>query len=384
MSQQTAGKVKMVDTTLRDGEQTAGVVFSHQEKVYLARLLEEAGVHQIEAGIPAMQGGEKEAIRAIARTCKKASIMAWNRAVVSDLEHSLECGVDAVAISIATSDLHIKHKLNRTREWVLDSMSKAVDFARKHDLYVSVNAEDASRTDEDFLVAFATRAQEAGAHRVRYCDTIGVLQPLDTFQRISALREALPGMPVEMHMHNDFGLATANTLAGAAAGAEYLGVTLCGLGERAGNAPLEEVVMALEYLQETDTGVNTDYLRPLGDYVSQASGRTLSMQKPILGSNIFSHESGIHVDGTLKNAATYEAFSPDRVGGQRRIVVGKHSGGAAIKHLLQQMGLEIDDNTAQELVPRVRQASIEVKRSLLNTELLSLYEDLQQESRCTA
>ncbi len=384
MSQQQEKQVRMVDTTLRDGEQTAGVVFSHQEKVYLARLLEEAGVYQIEAGIPAMQGSEKEAIRAIVRTCKKASIMAWNRAVISDLKQSLDCGVDAVAISIATSDLHIQHKLNRSREWVLDSMSKAVDFARQHDLYVSVNAEDASRSDVDFLLAFATRAQEAGAHRVRYCDTIGVLQPLDTYQRILALREALPHLPVEMHMHNDFGLATANTLAGAAAGAKYLGVTLCGLGERAGNAPLEEVVMALEHLQQTDTGVNTDYLRPLGEYVSQASGRTLAPQKPILGSGIFSHESGIHVDGTLKNAATYEAFSPALVGSQRRIVVGKHSGGAAIKHLLHEMGMEIDDEVAQELVPRVRQASIEVKRSLMSTELLALYRDLQQENLRTA
>ncbi|MFA5881744.1 MAG: homoaconitate hydratase, partial [Eubacteriales bacterium] len=167
----TDRKIKIVDTTLRDGEQTAGVVFANREKVRIARLLDEVGVHQIEAGVPVMGGDEKKAIKEIVKLGLKASIMGWNRAVISDIQQSIECGVDAVAISISTSDIHIEHKLQTTREWVLESMIKAVEYAKREGVYISVNAEDASRSEMDFLVQFATEAKNAGANRLRYCDT---------------------------------------------------------------------------------------------------------------------------------------------------------------------------------------------------------------------
>ncbi|HEM55790.1 MAG TPA: homoaconitate hydratase, partial [Thermodesulfobium narugense] len=213
-------KIFIVDTTLRDGEQTAGVVFANQEKIHIAKMLDEIGVNQIEVGIPAMGGAEKEAIKSIVNLGLKASIMAWNRAVIEDIKNSIDCGVDAVAISISTSDIHIKHKLKSSREDVLDSMSKAVEFAKSKGLYVSANAEDASRSEMDFLIKFAEKAKESGADRLRFCDTLGILDPFETFSKIKTIRDSV-GIDIEMHTHNDFGMATANALAGVRGGARY-------------------------------------------------------------------------------------------------------------------------------------------------------------------
>lgn len=368
-------KLYIVDTTLRDGEQTAGVVFSNQEKIRIARMLDEIGVHQIEAGIPTMGGNEQEAIKAICKLGLKASIMGWNRPVIKDIEASLACGCDAVAISISTSDIHIKHKLQTTRGAVLDMMVKATEFAKKHVDYISVNAEDASRTDMNYLVEFATEAKKAGASRVRYCDTIGILDPFTTYERVKTLIERA-GVEVEMHTHNDFGMATANALAGVRAGAKFIGVTVNGLGERAGNAALEEVVMALKYLFDIDLGFKTERFVEVAEYVSRASGRFLPPWKAIVGRNMFAHESGIHADGALKHPKTYEVFKPEEVGLQRQIVIGKHSGTAAIKAKFREYGKELTDEQAEELLKHVRALAVDMKRSLFDKELMYIYEDV--------
>ena len=178
-------KIYIVDTTLRDGEQTAGVVFANEEKVIIADMLSDLGVDQLEVGIPTMGGDEKEAIkRIVKRNNGKKSIMAWNRAVISDIEESIDCGVDAVAISVSVSDIHIKHKLRTSREWVLENMIKSVEFAKKNGLYVSVNGEDASRADNEFLVEFINEAKKAGANRFRYCDTVGIMEPFSIRKNI--------------------------------------------------------------------------------------------------------------------------------------------------------------------------------------------------------
>lgn len=371
-------EIKIVDTTLRDGEQTAGVVFSKAEKLQIARMLDEIGVHQIEAGIPVMGGDEEEAIKAIVKAGLKASIMGWNRAVISDIEASLRCGVDAVAISISTSDIHIKYKLKKTREWVLESMVKATEFAKKHGVYVSVNAEDASRTDMDFLLQFAKAAKEAGADRLRYCDTVGIMEPFTMYEVIKTIIEKV-GIPVEMHTHNDFGMATANALAGVRAGATYVGVTVNGLGERAGNAALEEVVMALKYIYNIDVGIKTYKLRELSEYVAKASQRELPVNKAIVGKNIFAHESGIHADGVIKYPKTYEVFSPEEVGGERQIVIGKHSGTHALIRKFQEYGITLSEEDAQELLKKVRALAVELKRPLFDKELMYLYQDYLKE-----
>ncbi len=372
--------VMIVDTTLRDGEQTAGVVFANNEKVRIAKLLDEMGVHQIEAGIPAMGGDEQEAIRAIVKANLRASIMAWNRAVIKDLEASLECGVDAVAISISTSDIHIKHKLQTDRDWVLKHMTEAVAFAKRHDLYVSVNAEDASRSDMDFLIKFGKEARDAGADRLRYCDTVGIMEPFTICEHVRILREAT-GLDIEMHTHNDFGMATANALAGVRGGAKFVGVTINGLGERAGNAALEEVVMALKYLAKIDLNFKTDMFREASEYVARASGRELPAWKAIVGTNMFAHESGIHADGVLKDASTYEVFAPEEVGLQRQIVIGKHSGTKALMAKFMEYGISLTREEAQLLLPKVRETAVSLKRALFDKELVYIYEDFKQEMK---
>ncbi|NLO89140.1 MAG: homocitrate synthase [Clostridia bacterium] len=371
-------KVTIVDTTLRDGEQTAGVVFANKEKIRIAKYLDELGVHQIEAGIPVMGGDEKEVIQEIVQSGLKASIMGWNRAVIADVKQSLECGVDAVAISISTSDIHIKYKLKSTREEVLDKMVRAAEFAKSHNVYVSVNAEDASRSDMDFLIQFAKAAKKAGADRLRFCDTVGMLTPFTTYEKIKRIVEEV-GIDIEMHMHNDFGLATANTLAGIKAGATHAGVTVLGLGERAGNAALEEVVMALKYLEGIDLNFKTDIFREVSEYVAQAAGRQLPSWKAIVGTNMFAHESGIHADGVLKNPVAYEAFTPEEVGLTRQIIIGKHSGTSAIKSKFAEYGIVISDEEAKDLLPRVRAAAVELKRSLFDKELVFIYEKYKKE-----
>lgn len=370
--------IQIVDTTLRDGEQTAGVVFANKEKLRIARMLDDIGVNQIEAGIPVMGGDEKDAVKEICKLGLKASIMGWNRAVISDIQHSLDCGCDAVAVSISTSDIHIQHKLQTTREQVLESMIKAVEFAKSNGVYVSVNAEDASRSDLTFLINFAIKAKEAGADRLRYCDTVGVLDPFITYERIRELIEAT-GMDVEMHTHNDFGMATANALAGVKAGASHVGVTVLGLGERAGNAALEEVVMALKHLNHNDLNFKTEKFRELAEYVSMASRRELPAWKPIVGSNMFAHESGIHADGALKNPLTYEVFRPEEVGLERQIVIGKHSGTKSILMKFNEYGIELKQSEAETILAKVRSTAVDLKRPLFDKELRYIYEDLQAE-----
>jgi homocitrate synthase NifV len=367
-------KIYLVDTTLRDGEQTAGVVFANREKIQIARMLDEIGVDEIEAGIPVMGGDEKETVKAIARLGLKARVMAWNRAVISDIQESLRCGVDAVAISIATSDMHIEDKLHSTREEVLERMVKAVEYAKKEGVYVSANAEDASRSDEEFLLEFIKAAKNAGADRIRYCDTVGIMTPMEIYKRIERIRKAV-NIDIEMHTHNDFGMATANAIAGVYAGATHVGVTVNGLGERAGNAALEEIVMSLKYLLNFDMEQKTQKLRELCEYVAKASNRVLPSWKAIVGTSVFTHESGIHADGALKNPKTYEVFDPEDVGLKRRFVVGKHSGTAGIKKKLEEYNFSIDDNLAREMLESVRRTAVELKRPLNDIELLNLYYD---------
>ncbi len=378
------GSIKFDDTTLRDGEQTAGVVFANKEKIRIAKLLDEIGVHQIEAGIPTMGGDERDTIEAIAHLGLKASVLGWNRANVADIKTSIDCGVDAVAISLATSDIHIETKLQKDRAWVLDSIRKAVAFAKENGVYVSVNAEDASRTDMDFLIEYAKAAASEGADRIRFCDTIGVMEPFGTYSAIKHLIEHT-GLEVEMHTHNDFGMAVSNALAGVHAGATWVNVTVAGLGERAGNAALEEVVMALKYIEDVQIpNMDTTRFRELAEYVMKAAGRKIPIWKSVIGSNMFAHESGIHADGVIKNPKTYEVFSPDEVGLQRQIVIGKHSGTKAIELKFHEYGLDLTHEEAMEMLPMVRTMSIELKRSLFDKELLYIHSDFMKAKKDAA
>lgn len=368
--------VKLDDTTLRDGEQTAGVVFTNAEKVAIAKMLDEIGIDQIEAGIPVMGGDEREVIEQIASMGLRASVLGWNRAAISDIQTSIDCGVDAVAISLATSDIHIETKLQKDRAWVLNSIREAVAFAKSHDVYVSVNAEDASRTSLEFLCEYAAAAKAEGADRLRFCDTIGIMDPLRTYKVVRELIEAT-GLEVEMHTHNDFGMAVANAIAGIHAGATWVNVTVGGLGERAGNAALEEVVMALKYVEAMDLKFDTKRFTEVVDYVMNAAGRTVPVWKPVVGSNMFAHESGIHADGVIKNPKTYEIFSPDEVGGERQIVVGKHSGSRTLEMKFHEYGIPMTREEAAALLPLVRAKTVELKRPMFDKELVELFNEFK-------
>lgn len=363
--------VNINDTTLRDGEQSAGIAFTMAEKIALASLMDALGVPELEVGIPAMGGTEAQAITEIAHLGLKAHLLGWNRAVRSDIEASLACGLSRVHISIPVSEIQIKAKFNGNCRLVLNRLRDSLDFALDHGLFVSVGGEDSSRADESFLLDVALFAQDWGASRFRFCDTVGILDPVTTGQKVSKLSQAL-SIPIEMHTHNDFGLATANALAGLQAGATSVNTTVNGLGERAGNAPLEEIVMALKQLYQVESGVNSRRLRELSQMVAFAAGYSVPPWKAIVGDNVFAHESGIHAHGVLQNPNTYEPFSPEEVGGKRKLVVGKHSGRHLLTNLLQQHNISLSSEETQSLLEKVRQLSVQVKRSLTSEELLNL------------
>lgn len=264
--------IYIVDTTLRDGEQAPGVAFSLQEKVTIAQLLNDAGVSEIEAGIPAMGEMEQQTVQAIINLKLTSRVIAWNRMVLNDLKASLNCGVRNIHISAPVSALQIHYKLNRTPQWVLDTVKKAISYALDYGCRVTVGAEDASRADHSFLLEFALLVQEMGAVRLRYCDTVGILDPFTTFDNISKLKNEL-ALGIEFHGHNDFGMATANTLAAIKAGANYVDTTIGGLGERAGNACMDQLNAALKQIQGIDTGLDPQVLLVLNRHVAQTSGR---------------------------------------------------------------------------------------------------------------
>ncbi len=371
--------IKIDDTTLRDGEQTAGVVFANDEKIHIAKMLDKVGVHQIEAGIPAMGGDEKEAIKKIASLDLNCSVLGWNRAVKSDIDASVECGVDAVAVSISSSDIHIEHKLIKSREWVLESIKTSVDYAKGFNLYVSVNAEDASRSDMEFLLQFARTARDAGADRLRYCDTLGILDPFEAFMRVKNIIDII-GIDIEMHTHNDFGMAIANAIAGIKAGATYVNTTINGLGERAGNAAFEELVMALKYIEGVDMGFNTTLFRALSEYVAEASSRILPTWKPIVGGNLFVYESESKASGVLANPETYELFKEKDVGLERKVILGKYSGVSTIIYKLNTLGFKISRKEAEELAEIIRDKAVSLKRALFDSEIIDTYKSYKGRS----
>ena len=364
--------VTINDTTLRDGEQTAGVAFTADEKIRIARGLVAAGVSELEIGVPVMSEAECEVINEIANQDLQAGMMVWGRMHEADLAAMMRCNVDWVNLSIPISDIHIQKKLGKDRAWVLSTVRQFVTAAAEMGYLVCVGGEDASRADIDFVRRVVDAAQECGALRFRFADTVGILEPFTTFERISLLRKTTD-LQLEIHAHNDFGLATANSLAAVRAGATHINTTVNGLGERAGNAPLEEVVMALRHIHNMETGIDMHGYHDLSELVAAASGRGIAVNKSIVGSAVFTHEAGIHVDGLLKNPLNYEPFDPSEVGMMHRMVLGKHSGTSAVIKAYADIGISLSALEAQSILAKVRDFAHRYKHSPEQNDLHQIY-----------
>lgn len=366
-------KIWMVDTTLRDGEQAPGVVFSTREKLEIATALARIGIDEIEAGIPAMGHDACQDIIKIARLGLPCTLSCWCRANRKDIEKAAACNTPGVHISFPTSSLLLK-TFDKNEAWVLDSLEHLVTFGKKHFDHVSVGAQDATRTRQEFLYRFAALASQTGADRLRIADTVGLITPSMVIRTMTDLITRVPDLDFEFHGHNDLGMATANAVTAVDAGAKALSVTVNGLGERAGNAPLEEVAMALFEVGGYRGTINTSLLTELCTMVAMASGRTIPDSKPIVGNNVFRHESGIHCSGLLKDAASYQLFQPEKVGEKEcEYVIGYHSGSAAIGHVLEKQGILIDKTMAEKLLFLVRKKARRQKSQLTPAELKDLY-----------
>jgi len=373
----TQRSVIIDDTTLRDGEQSAGVAFSLDERLAIAAQLDRTGVPELEIGIPAMGEEERESIRAIAGLGLDARLLVWSRLRTADLRRCNGLGVQMVDLSIPVSDQQIHHKLGRDRDWVLTEIARQVPAALDAGLAVCVGGEDASRADSDFLLRVLECAQRAGAGRFRFADTLGVMEPFGVLDMMRRLRAA-SDIELEMHAHDDLGLATANTLSAILGGATHVNTTVHGLGERAGNAPLEEVVMGLKHLYAIETGIDPQQFAALSGLVAQASGRPVAWQKSLLGEGAFTHEAGIHVDGLLKDPRNYQAINPAELGRMHTLVLGKHSGTRSVQQAFAALDLLLDRVQAERVLQWVRGFVIRNKRSPTSGELLEIHAQLQQ------
>ncbi|MCJ7574457.1 2-isopropylmalate synthase [Candidatus Bathyarchaeota archaeon] len=363
-------KVQIFDTTLRDGEQTPGLAFTIDEKVEIARKLNELGVGKIEAGFAITSQGEAEAIKRIMGLGLSSTIVALARPLKEDLDKALWCDVPYVHIFISTSDLHIESMMKTTRDEVIRQSVEGIEYAKAHGVRVEYSPQDATRTDMGYLKQVCRAAEDAGAEVLNIPDTVGVMTPRMTFEFFKELK-ASTRVPLSAHAHDDLGQATANTLAAIEAGAEQCHVTVNGLGERAGNASLEQVVVSLVAQYGIETGIKYEKLAETSDLVQRLSGIYLPPSTPIVGDNAFAHESGIHVHGVLSHSGNYEILSPEFVGKRRRIVAGKHAGRHGIETMIEEMGLNPNKEQLKRIAEEVK-ALGDAGKSVTDTDLYAI------------
>jgi homocitrate synthase NifV len=348
------GRFELVDTTLRDGEQCPGVVFTLQQRLAIAGSLVDAGVDEIEAGIPAMGEDERDAIRAVAKVASLRRTTAWCRAKAHEIESAASCGVNAVHLSFPFSPILLQ-ALGKCHSWLMDELQSLVPLAKWHFDFVSVGVQDAARSNLADLIEFAQAAENLGVSRLRLADSVGIWNPASVKRVYRAIKRKAPRLTLGAHMHNDLGMATANSLSALQAGASSADVTVLGIGERAGNAPLEQLAMAARF-SNLSCAIRPERLPALARLVAASAKIPISPHQPVVGNAIFDHESGIHVQAILRDPRSYEPFAPQSVGQlNRRLLVGRHSGSFALRHALHEMGVECDDDAIDAILPRIRQ-----------------------------
>ncbi|MGA9150914.1 MAG: 2-isopropylmalate synthase [Candidatus Nitrosopolaris sp.] len=372
-------KVRIFDTTLRDGEQTPGVSITPEQKVQIAIKLDELGIDAIEAGFPVVSHGESIAIKKITRQGLKAEICGLARAVKSDIDAAINCDLAYIHTFIATSDIHMQFKLRMNREQVLEKAAWAVEYAKKHGIQVEFSAEDATRSDRTFLNQVFKAVVNVGVDRLDIPDTVGYATPQYIEQIVKDVQTNFE-LPISMHCHNDFGLAVANSISGINAGAACAHVTINGLGERAGNASLEEFVMALQCLYGRKHNVKTELLYETSRFISNTMGIIVQPNKAIIGENAFGHESGIHTHGIINNPLTYEPISPDLVGRKRWLQAGKHAGAHGIKAMLESFGIKPTEKELYDIVEKQKNLADKGK-SITTAELLSITSDIMHNNK---
>ena len=374
--------VRIFDTTLRDGEQTPGVSLSPEKKLSIAKKLDELGVDAIETGFPVISDGERESVKMITSANLNAELCGLARTNKKDIDAAIDCGLNYIHTFIATSDIHLEYKLKMTREQVLEKAIEAVEYGKSHGLQVEFSAEDATRTDREFLKQIFGDVAKAGADRIDIPDTVGYSTP----QYIGEItKDAIDAtnLPISVHCHNDFGLAVANAISGIQAGAQCAHVTINGIGERAGNASLEELVMSLNSLQFEEkwvTNIDTKLLYETSRYVSKLVGIAVQPNKAIVGENAFGHESGIHTHGVLNNPLTYEPISPEIVGRTRWLQVGKHAGIHGMKAMLSEYGVAPNDDQTKQILEKIKNIGDQGKQ-VSEVELLSIANEVIGETK---
>jgi len=362
--------IKIIDSTLREGEQAAYVYFSLEQKVKIVKFLTQLNIDEIELGVCVENPDISELIN-ISRQITSSKLSLWSRLVKKDIETALSLKPDVIAISIPVSELHIYKKLRKSPEELLRLAEEELSWLRRNtDVYISVGLEDASRANRNFLIKIAKLLEDCGVNRIRIADTLGILDPISTYSLIKELREQTK-VDLGIHTHNDFGMATANAISAFVAGINYIDVTACGLGERAGNAALEEVVSFLNKKFHINK-YNLKVLKKICYFVADAACYPLSPKKPIVGEEIFTCESGIHIDGLLKSTDTYEPFFPEEFGHSRRFLIGKKTGKKAVEAKLKELGISLDSYKLEFVFKKVKEISTNLNRCLTDEEIKNI------------
>jgi methanogen homocitrate synthase len=345
--------ITIYDTTLRDGEQTPGVCFSSDDKLEIAIKLDKLKLPQIEAGFPIVSKQERKAIKSISAQGLNAQILSLARTKKEDIDAALSCDVDGIITFMGTSDIHLEHKMHIGRQEALNICMKAIEYGKDHGLFVAFSAEDSTRSDLDFLKRIYKKAEEYKVDRVHIADTVGAISPQGMTFLVTELKKELNAQ-IALHCHNDFGLAVSNSIAGILAGATAVSTTVNGIGERAGNTSLEELIMSLKFIYGVDLGFKIKHIQNLSQLVSKCTNIDIPKNKAIVGDNIFRHESGIHVDAVIEEPLTYEPYLPELVGQKRKLVLGKHSGCRAVKAKLNECGFEVTEDELCNIVEKVK------------------------------